>query len=235
MKTELSVIMPALNEEENISNAIAATLSALEALDIDGEIIVVNDGSTDRTQEVVNGISDKESRIKIINHSTPQGIGTSFRDGVAASGKNAVTLLPGDGENDPREVIKHLYLLDEFDMIVPYVLNKEVRSKTRQALSKLFLWIINLSFATRFRYTNGNVIYKRGVFDRIKQKCKGFFYQTECLIKATRAGFTFTEVPIRINARLGGRTKALSWKSFKTIAGEYMDLFFSVNILRKYD
>jgi glycosyltransferase involved in cell wall biosynthesis len=232
---DISVIMPALNEEQSILGAINSTLSALREFNINWEIIVVNDGSTDKTPEIVSGILNKENRIRMISHSVPQGIGASFRDGVAAADKNAVVLITTDGENDPRELVKYFHLLDKFDMIVPYVINKDVRSRTRQILSKLFFWIIKFSFGTNFCYTNGNVIYRKKVFDKITQRSRGFFYTTECLIKAERAGFTFTEVPVQINARQGGRTKSLSWGSFKMIVKEYIKLFFSVNILRKYD
>jgi hypothetical protein len=141
--------------------------------------------------------------------------------------------LPGDGENEPGEVIKYISLLEHVDIIVPFVINKDARSRTRQFISGIFLKVINLSFGTNFNYTNGNVIYKRHIFNSVKQESQGFFFQTECLIKATWLGFTFAEVPIRIRGRLKGRSKAISFKSLRVLLWEYLRLLFYVYLQGK--
>ncbi|MFH0754959.1 MAG: glycosyltransferase, partial [Candidatus Omnitrophota bacterium] len=81
-KTELSVIMPALNEERNVQSAINVTLEGFKSFGIKGEIIVINDGSSDKTEELVRGMIHQDSRISMIKHDVPHGIGASFWDGV---------------------------------------------------------------------------------------------------------------------------------------------------------
>ena len=81
-RISLSIIMPSLNEEKNIMAAMTNTLMAFENFHIDGEIIVINDGSTDRTPDIVTDFMKKDSRIRMITHEMPQGIGASFWDGV---------------------------------------------------------------------------------------------------------------------------------------------------------
>lgn len=223
-KFSLSIIVPALNEAANLYDAVKSMLMALEITGIEGEIIIVDDGSTDGTEDISAELARQDTRIKVLHHDFPMGLGRSFWDGIMISSKDAVTWLPGDGENDPQEVIKYLPLLQHVDIIVPFVINKGIRSKRRQFFSKVFLWIINLSFGTSFNYTNGNIIYKKRIFDIVNQESIGFLYQTECLIKAVRSGFSFAEVPIRIRKRLKGQSKAISFKSFKVLFWEYLRL-----------
>ena len=78
----LTVVMPALNEEDNVLSAIERTLSAFDHLGIDGEIVVINDGSTDNTGNLVATRVQEEQRVRMVVHDTPQGIGASFWDGV---------------------------------------------------------------------------------------------------------------------------------------------------------
>ncbi len=96
--------------------------------------------------------------------------------------------------------------------------------------NNLYLWIINVSFGVRFIYTNGNVIYRREVFKSIKPKSNSFFYQAECLIRGVRSGFTFIEVPVQLRKGLRGHSKALSLKSFCTLAYDFMHLFYEMHI-----
>ena len=74
--------MPALNEERNILPAIQSTLKAFGDLTIKGEIIVVNDGSTDHTEALIQEMMVQDSRVRMLKHEKPEGIGASFWDGV---------------------------------------------------------------------------------------------------------------------------------------------------------
>ena len=197
MKSSLTVVVPALNEERNLREAVTGLIKALQAEDIDWELILVNDGSTDGTASVIADLASVEPRIKVIQHDRPRGIGYSFRQGIGLSTKEAITLFSGDGENDAREIIKYLPLLQHVDMVIPFVHNKSIRSWGRRVLSTFYLWAINISFGVTFNYTNGNVIYRRRVFEVVKTKANGFFFQTECLIKAIRAGFSFAALLLR--------------------------------------
>ena len=229
----MSVIVPALNEEQNLKGAVDSIIASLRAHGTDWEIILIDDGSSDLTREIALGLSNNNPRIKFLHHSRPMGVGYSFRDGVSHATKDAVTFIPGDGENDPDEIIKYVPLLEYVDLVVPFIVNKEVRSWMRQFLSGLFVSIINFSFRTKFNCTNGNVIYKRNIIEPIKQRSAGFFFQTECLIKAAKSGFIFAEVPMRIRTRAKGESKAMSLRSLKAVVSEYLRLLAYIYFSRK--
>lgn len=163
------------------------------------------------------------------------GIGYSLQDGIRASSRNAVTWLPADGENDPNELLRYLPLIEHVDIVIPFVINKKVRPLTRRVLSAIYLTIINTTFGTRFNYTNGNIIYRKGVFDVVRPRSNGFLVHAECLVRAIRSGFTFAEVPVTLKKRCEGDSKALLLNSFFSVCREFVGLFFNINIFRRLE
>ena len=228
----LSVIVPAYNEEDNLDITVAHLIDTFNKRNIDWELILINDGSTDRTEEIIERLVARQPNIKLIHHKQNMGIGSCFRHGIENASKEIITWIPADGENDINELIKYLPLLEHVDIVIPFVLNVGMRSWGRRILSTVYLWIINLSFGTMFNYTNGNVVYRRRIFEIFKPESTGFFFQTECLIRAVRAGFIFAEVPVRLKGRRGGHSKALTIKSLCTVVWEFIMLFLAVHIFR---
>lgn len=223
-RLSITIVMPSLNEERNIQAAIDDTLAALDYYNIGGEIIVVNDGSTDNTANLVRARMEKERRVKLINHQHPQGIGASFWDGVCQAQRDIVTMFPGDNENDPLEALRYFMLLEHVDIVVPFVFNRQVRNPFRNTLSLLYRLIINTTFQVNFNYTNGTVLYRRIILSDLTHNSNGFFFQTEILIKAAKRGYLFAEVPYFLNRRNFGKSKAVSFPSFFNVVKGYFQL-----------
>lgn len=235
IKPLISIVMPALNEENNISFAVQNTLKAFEDFNIDGEVIVVNDGSTDRTAEIVAQLIKTDSRVRIIHHKTPQGIGFSFWDGVDNTACEFVSMFPGDNENDPWEILQYLKLLDHVDMVIPFAFNRQARSIWRNILSFTYRFIINTTFLVNFNYTNGTVLYRTSVLKELDYRSSSFFFQTDILIRAVKRGYLFAEVPYRLGFRKTGTSKAVSFPSFLRVAKGYLRLFRDLYKTKKVD
>lgn len=225
---KISVIMPSLNEEDNVSNAVQNVMDGFDLFGIQGEVVVVNDGSTDNTGKIATALSEKHPFVNVIHHDEPQGIGASFWDGVWKASGELVTMIPGDGENDARETLRYLPLMDHVDILIPFVYNKNVRSRKRRILSILYRGIINTSFGMTLNYMNGTVMYRKSALKGITLKGKGFFYQTELLIKTIKRGYLYAEVPYALSQRTGGASKATSFKSLTKVARAYLSTLTSV-------
>lgn len=230
-KLGVSIVMPSLNEEHNVLAAITDTLKSFDDFEIKGEIIVINDGSTDKTESIVKEAISKDDRIRIINHDTPQGIGASFWDGVRNAKGDVVTMMPGDNENDPWETLQYYRLLEHVDIVIPFVYNKEVRSLFRNALSFMYRFIINTTFLVYFNYTNGTILYRKSILDELTATSTGFFFQTDILIRIVKKGYLFAEVPYRLHMRSHGKSKAVSFPSLMKVVEGYIrlvkDIYFS--------
>jgi glycosyltransferase involved in cell wall biosynthesis len=225
----ITAVMPALNEERNLASAVANVMESFEKLGISGQIIIVNDGSNDQTGTIAESFKAGSSAIDVIHHPSPQGIGASFWDGVQSAKGDVVTMIPGDGENDATEILRYLPLLEQVDIVVPFVFNREVRSFRRRLLSIIYREIIKASFGLSLNYMNGTVMYRRSILEGIELKCSGFFYQTELLIKTIKRGYLYAEVPYALNMRGGGESKATTLSSLRKVALAYLTTFAEIN------
>lgn len=229
---DLSIIIPCLNEEANVEAAVRRALVSLDRFAISGEVIVVDDGSCDKTSERARALIQEDGRIRVLRHEKSQGIGAAFWSGAKEARKQYVVMMPGDNENDPDEVLIYFPLFCEVDVIVPFVVNAEVRSRARRIVSSLYRLIINLSFGTHLNYTNGTVMYNRSILMDMELRSKGFFYQAELLVRLIRKGYLFAEVPTFLEERKGGKTKALTFEALRRLTGGYFKLLWNVHIVR---
>ena len=223
-KIELSVIVTALNEEKNISATINSVLRSFDDYKINGEAIIINDGSTDGSEDLVKSLMGKDARIKLISHPKPKGVGASFWEGVDKAEGMAAMWMPGDNENNPWEIFRYYKLLDHVDMVIPFIFNKEARSLFRNALSYLYRLIINTTFMVNFNYTNGTIIYRKSLLRELDYRSNGFFFQTDILIRTAKKGYLFAEVPYRLGMRKEGVSKAITFPSLKNVTKGYLKL-----------
>ena len=230
----VTIIMPALNEEKNITQAIDDTLSAFKEYNINGEVLVINDGSTDSTPEFVKRkMGELPNRVRMLTHPGPQGIGSSFWDGVDDAKGDIVCMLPGDNENLPGEILRYARLLEDVDLVIPFVFNREVRSKLRNFMSRNYLRVINCTFGTSLNYTTGTVFYRKSLLKELPTRRMGFFFQTDILIRLVKRGYLFAEVPYRLRGRKRGKSKAVRLCSLGDLIRGYLNLIWNVNIMRK--
>ncbi|MFC1501495.1 glycosyltransferase family 2 protein [Elusimicrobiota bacterium] len=228
----LAVIIPALNEEENIKDAVLDTVSAMDKYNVKGEVTVVNDGSTDRTREIVENLMKEFPLLKLINHDVPQGIGASFFEGAKKTDKEIVVMFPGDNETRPEDSLAFFSTIKEVDIIVPFFVNINLKTKIREFISSLYRTIINISFGVSLNYTNGTVLYRRCILEGIELRSKGFFYQAELLVKLIRKGYLYAEIPSFLYLRHGGKSKAVNVKALLEVMKNYSRLLFDIFIRR---
>jgi glycosyltransferase involved in cell wall biosynthesis len=205
---EFSIIMPALNEEKNIELALLNSLDALDHFDIRGELIAINDGSTDQTEILIKSFLARDPRIRLISHDKPKGVGASF----------------WDGEDVALEIFRYHALLNSVDIVIPFVFNKHVRSAYRNALSWIYRFIINMTFLVNFNYTNGTVMYRKALLDELEFRSSSFFFQTDILVRTVKRSYLFAEVPYRMWMRTQGISKAISFPSLFQVIRGYLRL-----------
>lgn len=221
---DVSIIITALNEERDVLKAVTNTINAFEEYKVNGEVVFVNDGSTDKTGDIIRKSYGGDKRFQFITHKTPRGVGASFWEGVETARGNVVAWLPGDNQTDPWEVIRYHSLLDHVDIVIPFIYNTGVRSLFRRTLSIVYRFIINTSFSTNFNYTNGSILYRKSVLKQLPYRSSSFFFQTDILITLTKKGCLFAEVPFRLDARDFGHSKAVTFPSFFKVARGFLRL-----------
>jgi glycosyltransferase involved in cell wall biosynthesis len=223
--TKLSVIMPVLNEEQAIDGSASNVLAGFRRFALNGELVIVNDGSSDRTGEIAEELAVKHDCLKVVHHNSNEGIGAAFRSGVKAATGELVVYIPGDGENDAAEIFRYVSLLETVDIVIPYVTNTHLRPWHRRFISSLYHFMMTRTFSVPVKYLNGTVIYRRAILEGISFRSNGFFYQAELLIKVLRRRYLYAEVPCLLQKkRVAGRSKSVSFASLLTVASGYLGM-----------
>jgi len=221
----LSVVIPALNEANNIQGSIDAVVFAAERHFDDYEIIIVNDGSNDRTREIIEANSAVNPRIRVISHKTPWGFGASYHDGRRRAIMTYTVMVHGDNAFDKDTLSTFFASAGKADVICGYIANPTARSWFRRAISFAYTISMNLLFSMHLKYFNGLQIHKTEWLQRSDLQSDGFGFQAELLIKAIKEGHSYLEVPTFHTERPGGgKTKIFKMKNIQSVARTVIDL-----------
>jgi len=225
----VTVAIPAFNEEKNIESTIHAALSA--GAKVPGmrlEIIVVDDGSSDRTAEIVSKLSRQHDNVSMIQNPRNIGLGASIRRAIEAARMEKFLFIPGD--NDIPATTLELLFSNAYvaDVVMTYFHNDETRGRMRYLLSNLFRVIYTTSFDLYVVYVNGPAIYPTERLRELHLHSTRFSIVAEINVKLLRQGVTFVELPSNRQVGMEGSTSA-SWRSLMETAWVYIQLFGDIH------
>lgn len=225
MVKSLSVFFPAYNEERNIKNAVQNALSVLKSLKLDKfEIIVINDGSKDKTQEVVQGLVKDDSRIRLINHDPNRGYGEALKSGFYNAKYDWIFYTDSDGQFDFAEIVNLIDKSDQAQVIIGYRLDRK-----DPILRKINGWgwttLNNILFGIRVKDVDcAFKLIKKEVIEKISklESTRGGMISPELLVKAKKAGFKIEEVGVHHFPRTAGEATGAN---LKVIIKSFSDLY----------
>lgn len=200
----ISVFLPAYNEEANIKKAVSAIRKVLESLFDDFEIIVINDGSTDRTGQIIDQLARTDKKLKVVHHPRNLGYGGALESGFKKSRKDLIFFTDADRQYDFLEIKKFLGYLSDFDAIIGYRTTRESTMRHFNA----FGWktLIKVLFRHNFRDIDcAFKLFKRRAINNLKIQSKGAFASAELLIKIADRGFKIKQLPVSHCPRKEGR------------------------------
>jgi len=202
----LSIVIPAYNEEKRIGRTLEEIIGYLKTKDYGYEIIVVDDGSTDSTREVVRKFERKDSGVRVIENKTGKGKGYSVRRGMLETSGKFALFTDADLSTPIKEVEKLIQWLEkDYDITIgsrslPDSQIEIRQSFLREGMGKVFNKIMNLIVFTGFKDTQcGFKCFKRHVVNKVfgQQKIIGFAFDVENILIAKRHGFRIKEIPVR--------------------------------------
>lgn len=201
----LTIFFPCYNEEGNVERV---TLSALEVgrkIAKDLEVIIVNDGSKDRTAEIADSLAEKYPEVRAVHNNPNRGYGGALQRGFKEASKDWVFYTDGDGQFDISEIAKIIPLLETYDIVSCYRIRRQ-----DPFMRKLNAWLwgrlVNSLFGFRLRDVDcAFKIYPRSLFDRITMKSEGALIDTEILAKAHYLGYKIGQVGVHHYPRTVGQ------------------------------
>lgn len=202
--SELSLFMPAYNEELNVSASIEECLQALPAFAERFEIIVVDDGSTDRTPEITREWTQRDERIRLVQHDHNRGFGAACKSGIVASRYQYIFYTDIDGQFRIRDLGRLIPLITNADIVSAYRLNRH-DPPFRLFYAFCYNTLLKIMFGLPFRDVDASFkLYRRGVFDRFQIESETGFSDAETLCKARIFGMRVRQVGVPHYARRAG-------------------------------
>ncbi len=209
---KLSIIIPCYNEKDTILEI----LKRVEAVDLEKEIIVVDDNSTDGTQELLQGISPR--RAKVISRDGPRGKGAAIREGLKHVTGDVVVIQDADLEYDPNDYYELVRPIEEGKASVVY--GSRIRKHNNKISYLRYYWGGRLlTFITNILYKagitdepTGYKVFKTEALKGLDLKCMRFEFCPEVTAKLRKRGYQIYEVPISYYPRSLTAGKKIGWR-----------------------
>lgn len=205
MALQLSVIVLAYNEEANLRDVVLRVRDVVAGLGLEYEVVIVEDGSKDRTREIALSLEKEHPEVRCVLHEVNQGSGRAIRSGVEAARGERIIYVPADGQFDVHEIARFMKAAELADIVIGARLHRSDYTWFRKLSSRTFLAMVRILFGTTFRDVNWVHLWHRKVFETCPLRSEGVFLLEEIIVRATRNRFSFVEIESDYRPRQGGQ------------------------------
>jgi glycosyltransferase involved in cell wall biosynthesis len=204
LRKEITVVVPAHNEAGEIATVVSNIERALRSVVAKLEIIVVDDGSTDETPEILSGLLS-EGRIRVVRHQVNRGYGAALRSGFSAASSDFVSFIDGDGQLDPADLRQLLACADRDTFAIGYRKQRNdpaFRVLLGAVFSRLF---VPLAIGIRVRDVDCALkVFPAQYFRMVTLRADGALINAELLAHARTLGYRIEQIPVAHYARTHG-------------------------------
>jgi 1,2-diacylglycerol 3-alpha-glucosyltransferase len=225
----ISVIFPAYNEEGNLLHAVEQAIHCVKPLFPDWEVIVVNDGSQDKTGEIIDALAEQNPRLIALHHPSNQGYGAALKTGIQQASKELIFFCDSDLQFHLSELVVPLTWIEQYDIVIGYrakrqdPLHRRLNAMGWNTLVRLLLGLKAQDIDCAFK------LFRSVVFKAIKIDAVGAMVNTDILVQATRMGFKVKEVPVTHFPRLQGKQTGAD---LRVVLRAFKELFWLYRKLR---
>src|SRR3989344_869345 len=213
----LSIVIPAYNEEDSLEWLVRDMIKDAPKFEInDLEIIIVNDGSTDKTYEIADNLSKKHKVVRVI-HKKNGGYCSALLAGIKEAKKNYIAYFPADGQTLIRDIKKCIPLLGKADLILGDRGERLDYSLYRMFISHVYLILLRLLYGNPYRDINWFHIWKREKIQSMNLTSKGIFILAEIVIRFRKKNYLIKEASVPYRSRRSGEAKnaklSIAWQT----------------------
>ncbi|MGE0630630.1 MAG: glycosyltransferase family 2 protein [Thermomicrobiales bacterium] len=213
-ETGLSLILPAYNEEDNLPGVVAEALEVLPRYFAGFEVIIVNDGSRDSTEQVAHDLAANDARVRVVNHARNRGYGDALRSGFAATTGHRVMFMDADRQFSLEDISRLLPFVETHDIVAGFRMERSDRLH-RRIFAETFNVSIRMLFGVHMRDIDcAFKIFDGEMLRSIQLTSSGALINTEIMAKARRQGARVQQVgvqhfPRTAGASTGGNPKVI--------------------------
>jgi glycosyltransferase involved in cell wall biosynthesis len=229
----LSVFFPCYNEEANVERTTLAALAAVRKITEDFEVIIVDDGSRDRTGEIADRLASEHPNVRAVHNHPNLGYGGALQRGFREARKEYVFYTDGDGQFDFGEIPKILPLMKQYDIISGYRIDRQ-DPLIRKINAFCWTTLVNLVFGLWLRDIDCSFkLYPRRLFDEIEMRSMGALIDAEVLARAKYRGYTIGQIGVHHYPRLHGEQTGANLRVILRAFKELFKLYFQIRRDRK--
>jgi len=218
----LTIFYPCYNEEANVERVTRAAVEVGRQITADLEVLIVNDGSRDRTEEIADRLAAEIPEVRAVHNKPNRGYGGALIRGFREATKNWIFYTDGDGQFDFKELPGLLPLLETHDVISCYRLNRQ-DSFMRKANAFAWSTLVNLLFGLGLKDIDcAFKVYPRTFIEQIELHSQGALIDTEMLAKARNLGLRIAQVGVHHYPRIAG---SQTGANLKVILRAFKELF----------
>ena len=195
---DVTFFVPCLNEEKHVAATLETVVAAAAEFPWSYEVLVVDDGSTDRTADVVSEFCRAHAAVavRLVRNPRNLGLSRSFLDAAFLGRGRYFRLICGDNIEPMESMAAVLRRKGEADIVMPYYPDIPGKSAVGRILSRVYNGLVNFLSGHRIRYYNGNPLYRRHQVMRWAPHNSGFGYQADLVTQLLDLGATYVEVPV---------------------------------------
>lgn len=229
----LSFVIPAFNEEPNVAEALQRASAVLQALPMDYEIILVNDGSRDRTGEIAKSMIGQIPNLRVVENNPNRGYGGALKAGFYAALKDWIAFGPSDNQFDFNQLRDLIAETNTADIVTGYRAN-DADSFMRRVNRWGWNWLVRILFGYMTRDIDcGFKLFRREILQHVTLNSDGAMVDTELLAGAKARGYEIVEVPLKHLPRTAGSPTGAN---VKVILRAFRDLVrFRFRLWRELD
>jgi glycosyltransferase involved in cell wall biosynthesis len=207
----VSVIVPAYNESATIEEVVRGIEHVLARWPGSHEIIVIDDGSRDRTGELAAGLARELPIVRVVQFPENRGYGAAQQSGIAHARGELVCLLPADGQIPPTALDAYLRAAPSADVVIG-AYRVRADSRARRLSSWVYRTVVWMLFGFSVRNINAPKLYRRAHLEELPLRSTGGFADAEIVIQLHARGRSFTEVEIDCLPRTAGQS-SVGWRA----------------------
>lgn len=228
----ISVFFPAYNDAGTIASMVIAALKTCARLTDDYEVIVVENGSTDYTVEVLEDLAATHERLRVMARREPLGYGGALRVGFKTATKELIFYTDGDAQYDAHELALLVAALrPEVDVVQGYKIERH-DPLFRIVIGRIYHWTVKLAFGLPIRDTDCDFrLIRRSALDRFTLKSTTGTIPVELVKKLTDSGAVFAEVPVHHYHRAYGRSQFFNFKRLAATGRQLLQLWIELTLL----
>jgi glycosyltransferase involved in cell wall biosynthesis len=229
------VFFPAYNDSGTIASLVITAIQSASKLTPDYEVIVVNDGSTDTTAQILEELARVYPQVRIVTHPVNRGYGGALRTGFASASKELIFYTDGDAQYDPAEM-EALWpsMRADVDLVNGFKISRS-DPWHRIVIGRIYHHTVKALFGLQVRDVDCDFrLLRRSIFDRVRLEKNSGVICLEMMKKIQDAGFSIVEVPVHHYHRAHGQSQFFNFPRVFRTGIDVLKLWYALVVRRTH-